>query len=100
MNRKLRVGNLPYEATESDLEALFASAGTVSSVEIVKLRETGRPRGFAFVEMATDADALSAISSLDDTDYGGRNITVNEARAPDQSGPRAGFGRSRGNRRW
>lgn len=100
MNRKLRVGNLPLEATETDLLVLFGTAGSVSSVQIVKEGETGRPRGFAFVEMASDADALSAISSLDDSDYGGRNITVNEARSPDPSGPRAGFGRSRGNRRW
>jgi cold-inducible RNA-binding protein len=100
MTRKLRVGNLPFEATETELQILFATTGTVSSVEIVKERETGRPRGFAFVEMASDADAVSAISSLDDSDYGGRNITVNEARSPDPSGPRAGFGRSRGNRRW
>ena len=101
MNRKLYVGNLLFEATETELEALFATAGTVSSVSLVKERETGRPRGFAFVEMATDADALSAISSLNDSAYGGRNITVNEARLQEQrSGPRVGFGRSRGNRRW
>jgi RNA recognition motif-containing protein len=101
MNRKLYVGNLPFEATETELQALFATAGTVASVDIVKNRDTGRPRGFAFVEMATDADALSAISCLDDSAYGGRNITVNEARPVEQpSGPRAGFGARRGNRRW
>jgi cold-inducible RNA-binding protein len=101
MNRKLYVGNLPFEATETELQALFATAGTVASVDIVKNRDTGRPRGFAFVEMATDADALSAISSLDDSAYGGRTITVNEASPVEQrSGPRAGFGPRRGNRRW
>jgi len=103
MNRKLYVGNLPYDTTETDLETLFASAGAVASVNVIKDRDTGRARGFAFVEMATDADALNAISTLNATPFGGRNLSVNEARpqeARDGGGSGGGFGRSRGNRRW
>jgi RNA recognition motif-containing protein len=101
MNRKLYVGNLPFETTEADLESLFAAAGTVTSVVIVRERESGRPRGFGFVEMASDADALNAISSLNDSPYGGRTLAVNEARPQEaRSGQGGGFGRARGNRRW
>ena len=102
MNRKLYVGNLPFDTTETDLETLFASAGAVTSVNVIKDRDTGRARGFAFVEMATDADALNAISTLNATPFGGRNLSVNEARPQEArgGGSAGGFGRSRGNRRW
>ena len=89
MGNKLYVGNLPYETNEDDLTELFAKAGTVSTVNVVRDRETGRARGFAFVEMATDQDAQNAISQLHEQAFGGRTLTVNEAR-PMQ--PRGGGG--------
>jgi RNA recognition motif-containing protein len=89
MSRKLYVGNLPYETTEADLETLFASAGTVASVTVMRERETGRARGFAFVEMESDADAQNAINKLHDSSFGGRNLAVNEARP---MAPRGDFG--------
>ena len=97
MSSKLYVGNLPFETSESDLEALFAQAGTVESVNVIRDRETGRARGFAFVEMASDADAQNAIQKFNDRPLGGRNLTVNEARpqAP-RGGGGGGFGGGRG----
>ena len=80
MSRKLYVGNLPFQTTENDLEQLFASAGDVASVTVMRDRATGRARGFAFVEMASDEGASQAIESLNNSSYGGRNLTVNEAR--------------------
>ena len=80
MSTKLYVGNLPYEATEDDLQELFATAGTVESVNVMRDRMTGRARGFAFVEMATDDDAQAAINQLNEKPFGGRTLTVNEAR--------------------
>ena len=102
MNRKLYVGNLPFETTEQDLQTLFGTTGSVETVHLVRERETGRARGFAFVEMATDADALNAIATLNDSSYGGRNLAVNEARPqePRSGGGGGGYGRSRGDRRW
>ncbi len=103
MNRKLYVGNLPYETTETDLQSLFATAGAVASVTVMRERETGRARGFAFVEMATDADALNAISTLNESSFGGRNLAVNEARpqAPRTGGFGGnGSGRRRSEPRW
>ena len=104
MNRKLYVGNLPYETTEADLETLFASAGTVASVTVMRERETGRARGFAFVEMENDADAQNAINTLHDSSFGGRNLAVNEARpmAPrgDFGGAGGGGNRRRSEPRW
>jgi cold-inducible RNA-binding protein len=86
MARKLYVGNLPYETSEQDLQAIFGRAGTVESVNVVRDMATGRPRGFAFVEMATDEDAQAAIRTLADYSLGGRQLTVNEARPKTQSG--------------
>jgi RNA recognition motif-containing protein len=80
MNRKLYVGNLPYQTTEQDLEQLFSQAGAVDTVRVMRDQATGRARGFAFVEMATEADAENAVNTLHDQSYGGRNLTVNEAR--------------------
>ena len=80
MSTKLYVGNLPYETTESDLQALFEGSGQVASINIVRDRATGQARGFAFVEMSDDTAAKQAISDLDKHPYGGRNLTVNEAK--------------------
>ena len=91
MSRKLYVGNLPYETGEADLQDLFARSGSVESVKVMRDMATGRARGFAFVEMATDEDAQKAISMLNDHDLGGRNLTVNEAR-PKPQGTRGGGG--------
>jgi RNA recognition motif-containing protein len=100
MNRKLYVGNLPYETTESDLQDLFTQAGSVASVSVMRDRDTGRARGFAFVEMASEADAQNAIAQLNDHQLGGRRLAVNEARpqAP-RSGGFGGGGMDRGPRR-
>jgi RNA recognition motif-containing protein len=79
VSKKIYVGNLPFTSTEVDLKAVFARHGTVDSVNIIMDRETGRPRGFAFVEMAEASAAADAIRALDGSDLGGRNIKVNEA---------------------
>jgi RNA recognition motif-containing protein len=98
MARKLYVGNLPYETSEQDLQTLFTGAGSVESVNMIRDMATGRARGFAFVEMATDEDAQSAIKMLNNHDLGGRNLTVNEARAKTTGGG-GGFGGGDGNGR-
>jgi RNA recognition motif-containing protein len=92
MARKLYVGNLPHDTDEQALQALFGSAGTVESVSVMRDMATGRARGFAFVEMATDEDAQKAISMLNDHSLGGRNLTVNEARPKPQGGGGGGYG--------
>jgi RNA recognition motif-containing protein len=90
MGRRLYVGNLPYETGETDLQDLFAQAGTVETVKVMRDMATGRARGFAFVEMSTDEEAQKAITQLNDHQLGGRGLTVNEARPkPERSG---GFG--------
>lgn len=91
------VGNLSYTATEDDLRDAFSQYGKVSSVNIIKDRETGRPRGFAFVEMADGKEAATAIQELNLREIDGRSVTVNEAR-PKQDRPRAGGGGRR--RSW
>ena len=91
MARKLYVGNLPYDTNDQDLGALFATAGTVDSVNVMRDMATGRARGFAFVEMATDEDAEKAISMLNEHQLGGRALTVNEAR-PKTAGGGGGYG--------
>ena len=78
---RIYVGNLPFSATEDELRALFAEHGSVQDVRLISDRETGRPRGFGFVEMADD-DAKAAISALDGADMGGRTLRVSEARDP------------------
>ncbi len=92
MARKLYVGNLPYDTDEQALQSLFAGAGTVDSVSVMRDMATGRARGFAFVEMASDEDAQKAISMLNDKDFGGRNLMVNEARPKPQGGGGGGRG--------
>ena len=95
MARKLYVGNLPFDTSDQALGDLFATAGTVETVNMVRDQATGRPRGFAFVEMATDADAQNAIAQLHDHDFGGRTLTVNEARPKTAGAGGFGGGRSR-----
>ena len=92
MGSKLYVGNLPYDTNEDDLTALFSKAGAVASVNVMRDRETGRARGFAFVEMATDQDAQNAISQLHEQAFGGRTLTVNEARPQQPRSSGGGFG--------
>jgi len=77
--KKLYVGNLPFSATEEDIRASFEKHGAVASVNVITDRETGRPRGFAFVEMEEATAAEDAVRNLDGQDFGGRNIRVNEA---------------------
>jgi len=79
MGRKLYVGNLGYEVSGPDLEQLFAVHGTVDTVNVITDRDTGKSKGFGFVEMKTDAEAGAAIVALDGKDFGGRAIKVNEA---------------------
>ena len=102
MTTKLYVGNLPYETTESDLQALFEAAGQVSTINIVRDRTTGQARGFAFVEMSDDEGAQRAINELDKQQYGGRSLTVNEAKpmTPRGNGGGSGGGRQRRDPRW
>jgi RNA recognition motif-containing protein len=88
MGRRLYVGNLPFDTGEADLEELFARAGAVESVRVVRDMATGRARGFAFVEMGSDADAQKAIEEFHEHQLGGRTLTVNEARPK----PEGGFG--------
>jgi cold-inducible RNA-binding protein len=92
MGTRLYVGNLPFDTNETQLRALFQEGGRqVSDVKIITDRDTGRPRGFAFVEMGSQAEAEAAVSALNGREFGGRALTVNEAReqAPRRSG---GFG--------
>jgi|SRR5688572_23380647 cold-inducible RNA-binding protein len=108
MSTKLYVGNLPYQTSESDLQALFESVGAVSAVNLVRDRATGQARGFAFVEMSDSEGAQRAINELDKHQYGGRSLTVNEARpmTPRSGGGGGGFGagggggRQRRESRW
>jgi cold-inducible RNA-binding protein len=96
--KNLFVGNLSFQTTESDLRALFAEFGQVTRVHVAMDRETGRSRGFAFVEMPNDDEAKSAMAALDGKELGGRNLKVNEARP--KTGPRPaphGSGHSAGN---
>ena len=91
MAKKLFVGNLTFDATDADLTQLFSQYGQVQSVQIVTDRDTGRPRGFAFVEMSDGAD--QAIASLNGQDFKGRSLTVNEAKPRKEGGDRGDRGR-------
>lgn len=103
MGRKLYVGNLPYSATESAIAEKLAAFGTVESSKLITDRHTGQSKGFGFVEMATDAEAQAAIEGLNNTDFDGRPMTVNEARPQEKrsgggrGGDRGGGG---GRNRW
>jgi cold-inducible RNA-binding protein len=96
METKLYVGNLPYSATEEELRALFERAGTVTSVTIIADRDSGRSRGFGFIEMSTQAEAEEAIKLLNDYNLNEREIKVNMARPREEQGGR--FGDQRGYR--
>jgi RNA recognition motif-containing protein len=102
MGKKLYVGNLPFSATDDSLMEVFQQAGQVESAKIITDRDTGRSKGFGFVEMSTDEEAQQAINRFNGTDFEGRSLTVNEARpmAPREGGGGrpGGGGRDRGGR--
>jgi RNA recognition motif-containing protein len=93
MGNKLYVGNLPFSVTEDSLQQLFSQSGKVESATIITDRDTGRSKGFGFVEMSTEQEAADAITKFNGTDFEGRSITVNEARP---KAPREGGGGGRG----
>ncbi len=99
MGKKLYVGNLPYNTSDADLEQLFAQHGQVQSAQVITDRATGRSKGFGFVEMSNDQEAQAAIAALNGKDFGGRPLTVNEAKPrEDRGGGGGGFGGGRGRR--
>jgi RNA recognition motif-containing protein len=103
MGKKLYVGNFSYGVTDSDLEQMFAAHGTVQSAKVIMDRDTGRSKGFGFVEMGSDQEAQAAIAALNGKDSGGRSLTVNEAKPKTEggrggSGGRGGFNRGGGRR--
>jgi RNA recognition motif-containing protein len=99
MAKKLYVGNLSFQTSNQDLQDLFSQAGTVESAQIIEDRDTGQSKGFAFVEMSTDAEAASAIDQFNGKEVGGRMLKVNEARPRENRGGGGGgrgFGGNRG----
>ena len=90
MGNKLYVGNLPYSVRDSDLEQSFGQFGTVTSAKVMMERDTGRSKGFGFVEMGSDAEALAAVEGMNGAPLGGRSIVVNEARPMEPRPPRTG----------
>ncbi len=101
--KNIYVGNIPFATTQEELEELFTPFGEIQSARIIMDRETGRSRGFAFVQMTNDADADQAIEALNETDFNGKNLRINEARPREDrprsgsgGGSRGGFGGSRG----
>lgn len=94
MSMKLYVGNLAFQTTDQDLQALFSQVGSVESISLVTDRDTGRPRGFGFVEMGSRAEGEAAINKFNGTEVGGRSLTVNEAKPRENNGGggRGGFG--------
>ena len=100
MGRKLYVGNLPYSATEQEILDKCSASGTVESAKLITDRDTGRSKGFGFVEMASDAEAHAAIDALNGTDYDGRPMTVNEARPQQKRSGGGGDGGGYGGNRW
>jgi RNA recognition motif-containing protein len=94
MGKKLYVGNLPFSATDANLQEIFSQAGKVESAKVIMDRDSGRSKGFGFVEMSSDAEAQDAISKFNGADYQGRPMTVNEAKpmAPREGGGGRGFG--------
>ena len=97
MDNKLYVGNLPFSTTEEDLRSMFAQAGTVISVSLIKDRDTGRSRGFAFVELSTQAEAEKAVSLFNNTPLENRSLKVNLARPKEDNDK---FRKPGGNRRY
>lgn len=105
MARKLYVGNLSYTTSNADLEQLFSQFGTVTSAEVIMDRATGRSKGFGFVEMGTDQEAQAAITALNGKEFGGRPLTVNEAKPREErsrggGGGYGGGGYGGGGRNW
>lgn len=106
MGKKLYVGNLPFTVTGADLERMFGQHGTVQSAQVITDRDTGRSKGFGFVEMGSSEEAQAAISALNGQQHDGRTLTVNEARPKEgsgggRSGGRGGYGGGGGGgRRW
>lgn len=98
MNKKLYVGNLSYDTTEDELRGLFATVGAVASVTLLTDRDTGRPKGFGFVEMETAEDAQKAIQTLNGQVLHDRAMKIDEARPPREQGSRGGYGYDRGGR--
>jgi RNA recognition motif-containing protein len=92
MSIKLYVGNLSFNTSSDDLRDLFSQAGTVETANVVEDRDTGRSRGFGFVEMASKEEAEAAIAQFNGKEFGGRSLTVNEARPREDRGGRGGFG--------
>ncbi len=101
MSTKLYVGNLSFSITSDDLQDYFGQAGTVESAKVIEDRDTGRSRGFGFVEMASQEEAMAAIEQFNGQDFEGRNLVVNEARPREEGGGggnRGGYGGGGGNR--
>lgn len=97
MGNKLYVGNLPYSVRDNDLEQAFSEFGAVTSAKVMMERDTGRSKGFGFVEMASESEAQAAINGLNGQSLGGRDVVVNEARPLEPRPPRSGgFGGNRG----
>jgi RNA recognition motif-containing protein len=93
MGKRLYVGNLSYGVTSAELEQLFTAHGAVQSAQVCEDRESGRSKGFGFVEMGTDAEASKAINALNGQDHNGRPLTVNEAKPRENRGGSGGYGR-------
>lgn len=96
MGRRLYVGNLSYNVDSSELEQMFSQHGTVTSAEVISDRDTGRSKGFGFVEMGSDDEAQAAIAALNGQEQGGRTLTVNEAKPREERGGGGGGGGGRG----
>ena len=92
MGKKLYVGNLPYSVSDSDLQQMFEAHGTVQSAQVIMDRDTGRSKGFGFVEMGSDAEAQAAIAAMNGKMSGGRSLTVNEAKPKEDRGGGGGGG--------
>jgi RNA recognition motif-containing protein len=92
MSKKLYVGNLGYDVSSASLEQLFAQHGTVQSAQVITDRDTGRSKGFGFVEMASDEEAAAAITALNGREHDGRTLTVNEAKPRESRGGGGGYG--------
>lgn len=98
MGKKLYVGNLPFSVTDETLGEKFSQCGTVESAKVISDRDSGRSKGFGFVEMSTDEEAKAAIEKFNDTEFEGRRLTVNEAKPMAPRENRGGYGGGRGDR--
>ena len=99
MSKRIYVGGLPFKTTEEEMNALFTTYGAVTSAKLITDRDSGQSRGFGFVEMANDAEAVTAMEKLNGSDFGGRKLTINEARPMEaRTGGGGGRGGDRGGR--